>query len=1205
MADDPNVITEDDKRFLTRHLIAQVIIGLSGRDGADIVDASPSRNIFAGVLQPPRQAQIKATTEGSSGGEAPPGTALGLDFRAIPASPQVPIRLGISAGWSYYYAIFPSYMQARASNGTLIQVQQAQTLPTAVAENAGPVSADLEMRDEPLPESNNDVDEEVEVDDSQDAVSGRVILPRVFRRLDVRPEPAVVTVPIDLQQTVQPGSEQFEQAIQRARTQIDADPGVWRHLGATSEQRERGLGDASVLASEEAYRRALSRVKGEKAAAPEWAVSLQVESGPDPAAPGTLRIRVLLANTTPERNDSDPGLEERALLDASLSVEIEGGVVVPFDFLLAPKDYRSKPQMPAKGINCSAMWESARPNFLKTDTLPIFEQPYYRTRESMEIPFDGLVGEDALPRLSQIADEMDTYLGQWDRFLGQEAPKSLSKLEIEACKKDRDEFSKEIAGYRLGIETLRRDSRLADAFRLMNQAFARRAKARSSRIRAWRMFQIGFIVSQLPSLAVRELNPGSDDYSNSVKTALEEVGVLWFPTGGGKTEAYLGLISIALLYDRLRGKIRGVCAWLRFPLRMLSLQQLERLAQVIAALNELREEETRLRVGDPFAIGYYVGGGVTPNSLSDQDMRRFETNKDLREEVRLLRKCPFCGSGVNIETLRASWRLAHVCSNEQCFSNTATSLGAYKGSLPVSIVDTEIYRYLPSVLLGTVDKLAVAGFNRYFAQIMRGSNEQCAAHGYTSYGECIERWGAGCKAGKKDIRKLQPVRDPGPSLIIQDELHLLRAELGVFNGHYEGLVRYLGAKAHLPPKILAATATIEAYDVHAFHIYLSRARRYPQPSWEQGESFYATSKPERIRRFYVGVLNHTRANEDPALRILGLYWKEIRRLTGNPRQAAEAMRRPDALDEAVLDALRLYDLSLGYVGRRATGGSLVDKMSQVDRLLARDGLDPVRSKLLTGDQRSEEVGATLERIERERADTGEPRLDVLVATNLISHGVDLERINMMVMCGMPSHYAEYLQATSRCARSYPGAVFACYNGRDPREISLFEFFGPMHTHIDRLIEAVAVNRFASFAPDKTIPGLLVGLLLSEITPRLFGSKISRPLDHVPTLQTALGLRPTTTSGTQANCVSIAEIQTAIEEIIGVDIVRPPAMDAQVQNVKKRVAEVLADNIAAIGRSLETRITEVVTPITSFRDVDEGIDFGSIDSASFVTRLRAR
>jgi ATP-dependent helicase YprA (DUF1998 family) len=250
------------------------------------------------------------------------------------------------------------------------------------------------------------------------------------------------------------------------------------------------------------------------------------------------------------------------------------------------------------------------------------------------------------------------------------------------------------------------------------------------------------------------------------------------------------------------------------------------------------------------------------------------------------------------------------------------------------------------------------------------------------------------------------------------------------------------------------------------------------------------------------------------------------------------------------------------------------------------------------------IGATLETIELERNDTGEGRLDVVIATNLISHGVDLERINMMTVCGMPSHYAEYVQSTSRAARSHPGVIFVCFKSRDPREHSQFEFFSEMHGHMERLIEAVAVNRFASFAPQKTVPGLLAGLLLCEETPKLFGNKINKTLDHIPTLQIALGFKPTTGMN-QSECVNKEDLKARIEAIIGVDKVYPPATAAQIDNVRRRVEEAFEDQMGAIGRTLETKLAEVVKPITSFRDVDEGVDFGSKDASTIVTRLRAK
>ena len=181
-----------------------------------------------------------------------------------------------------------------------------------------------------------------------------------------------------------------------------------------------------------------------------------------------------------------------------------------------------------------------------------------------------------------------------------------------------------------------------------------------------------------------------------------------------------------------------------------------------------------------------------------------------------------------------------------------------------------------------MDKLAIIGRARYFHHLVRGVTQECPDHGYTSYDQCVERWNADCKRTNSQLNAFAPYRDSGPSLILQDELHLLRDELGVFNGHYEGLLHLLTAERHLPPKVLCATATIEAYDIQAFHIYMARATRFPQPGWKAGESFYATTTPKQVRRRYVGVYCHTRAIEDAALRITGLYQKHLRDTLRDP-----------------------------------------------------------------------------------------------------------------------------------------------------------------------------------------------------------------------------------------------------------------------------------------------------------------------------------
>jgi hypothetical protein len=1195
------LITEAHKLKLVEHIVHEVSQGLSGRDGKDLIDISPSRAIFAGVLQTPRKNNV-----GVGDGTPPADTSLGLDFR-VELTGEKHATLTVKPRWSFYYPVFPAYEDVLFAN-------PAFAPNNSKSETAGKSAVPIEtpaatQYDTPVLEAPSSDDEEVESEVEDDPKpSGTVSLPRVFKRYDVVVGP--INVQIGASETGMKiiGEAELAQAIQKANLDIRSDARLWRHL-STPSAAERRLSAPSILKSKDAYEQALAKKGMSPVDLPPWSVSLQIEIRPDTEKPETLRIRILLSNTTNDASDfeGDRLLEERAVLDAKLQIKMAGCALVPFEFLLAPKDYRSKPQTPARGINCTAKWQMESAQFIESETLPLFKQPYYRTREGVEVTFDKLVGADLIPTLEAVVAEMDKYVERWRMFLESEKPATWSKGEAEACDGDRKEFTKEIQNYRLGIETLKRDQKLAEAFRLMNRAFAKLAKVSGGRLKGWRLFQIGFIVSQLPALAVRELtDTDSSDYAQRLREMLNEVGVLWFPTGGGKTESYLGLIAASLLFDRLRGKRSGVSAWMRFPLRMLSLQQLERLARVIAALNELRSEVPKISGGDPFAIGYYVGDAVTPNSVNSDRMSEVEFNKGAREKLLFLRKCPFCGSEVEIKAIRQQWRIAHVCTNQNCFSNKSDSLGFYKGTLPLCVVDNEIYRYLPSVLVGTVDKLAIIARSRFFCHIVRGASQRCPIHGYTSYDECIERgsWSANCTVAKKKIENVAPFKDPGPSLLIQDELHLLRAELGVFNGHYEGLLRHLGDKAYLRPKVLAATATIEAYDTHTFHVYLSRSRRYPQPSWENGESFYATSKPIQHRRLYLGVLNQTKGIEDSIVRAMTLYLRGIRRLRHDLKAAALVMGIPDAEEKDIASTLRLYDLSLCYVNKKATGGSLSDKMAHIEHLLSREGLGEVKHQFLHGDQPAEYIGNALERIEKERAETTEARLDVVIATNLISHGVDLERINMMTVAGMPSHYAEYVQSTSRAARSHPGIVFVCFKSRDPREHSQYEFFTEMHEHMERLIEAVAVNRFASFAPRKTVPGLLSALLLCDYSPRLFGSQINKPLDHIPTLQIALGLKAGTTS-TVSGCVNPKEIQNTIEEIIGVDKVRPPASVAQIDNVKGRVAEAFEDQMGAIGRSMEAKLAETLKPITSFRDVDEGIDFGSKDSAMIVGRLRAK
>jgi hypothetical protein len=207
----------------------------------------------------------------------------------------------------------------------------------------------------------------------------------------------------------------------------------------------------------------------------------------------------------------------------------------------------------------------------------------------------------------------------------------------------------------------------------------------------------------------------------------------------------------------------------------------------------------------------------------------------------------------------------------------------------------------------------------------------------------------------------------------------------------------------------------------------------------------------------------------------------------------------------------------------------------------------------------------------------------------------------MIVCGMPSHYAEYVQASSRTARTHPGIVFVCFTAHNVREASQYELFGAMHEHLDRLIEPVAINRFATNAPRKTMPGLISGLLLNVYTPKLLGGAIGRSLDDRQTAAIALGFQPSQ-DGTNSGAVNRAELLGAIEMIIGVDRARPPATEAQIAHVREKLAPLFEELCSIVNGSFDKRLVAALKPLTSFRDIDEPVDIEAGNAAQAIDRL---
>jgi hypothetical protein len=344
-----------------------------------------------------------------------------------------------------------------------------------------------------------------------------------------------------------------------------------------------------------------------------------------------------------------------------------------------------------------------------------------------------------------------------------------------------------------------------------------------------------------------------------------------------------------------------------------------------------------------------------------------------------------------------------------------------------------------------------------------------------------------CHRKAEEYKLVGSTIDPTPALIVQDELHLLEEELGTFAAHYDTLLKTMQERlGNSPPsKLLAATATIEAFEEQVNHLYAREARVFPSPGWKLGESFYVVTDAQSVRRVYVGALtSRPDVTEFGALAQQYLH-REIVRMQKDPAYGLQALKMSSKHDEAWLQKLLLnYELTLGYVNRKPHADRIA---SELHRETSRKLGEELRVQRLVGGGSGSgtplaEIADTLNEIVaqyKEQPDR-EKRLRALVATSIISHGVDLDALNLMVVNNMTPTVAQYVQASSRSGRSHVGLVLISFDRRSVRERAFFTYFSEYHAFLDRMIAPVPVNRFARFAAEATMPGILSALIVQVL-----------------------------------------------------------------------------------------------------------------------------
>jgi hypothetical protein len=674
-----------------------------------------------------------------------------------------------------------------------------------------------------------------------------------------------------------------------------------------------------------------------------------------------------------------------------------------------------------------------------------------------------------------------------------------------------------------GIALLAVDAQAAEAFRFANRAMwlqrirsvysASRRRGQDVELealdvpenRSWYPFQLAFILLNLPALTRL-------DHPDRTGETEATCDLLWYPTGGGKTEAYLGLAAYTMALRRLQGQVAGrpgeygVAVLMRYTLRLLTIQQFQRAAALLCACEVIRR--AALDQGDrrwgqtPFRIGLWVGQRVTPNWTADaaevvmqlRGNRAPGTLSGIGSPYQLT-NCPWCGSRIEpgrdivVEKYPKASRTLIFCGDPTgCCPFTQRQ--APKEGLPVVVVDEEIYRLLPALLIATVDKFAQMPWEGRVQMLFGQVEGRCERHGFRSPEvDDADSHAATGELPKARTLPMPPLRPP--DLIIQDELHLISGPLGTLVGLYETAVDKLCSwevdRRNVRPKVIASTATIRRAGDQINGLFLRRVNVFPPPGLDSADNFFSIERDPSAGvpgRLYIGVCAPGKRLKAALIRVYVAFLAAAQMLYQKYGRAAD----PYMTLVGYFNSLR----ELGGM-RRLVDDDVRARLKKVDvRGLAKRDLYPGASiEELTSRKSSADIPQILDRMEvsfdpevdrlrKEMASRGErgPRrpLDVLLATNMISVGVDIRRLGLMVVAGQPKATAEYIQATSRIGRQYPGLVCTVYNWARPRDLSHYERFEHYHATFYKHVEPLSVTPFSSGALQRALTGVFVSLV---------------------------------------------------------------------------------------------------------------------------------
>lgn len=760
--------------------------------------------------------------------------------------------------------------------------------------------------------------------------------------------------------------------------------------------------------------------------------------------------------------------------------------------------YRKK-RAYATGLGVSCDWEidGVGTGVIKTNYFPLMELPpmdfELNKDESSEVnpkflsmKFLSDLDESPLETKTIELTKLNDFYENWIIEKQQEIEKfSERDAHLKRVAKDNlAKCNKALERMRKGVNILKENTEARESFILANRAmFMQREQLKIQRelsdtdryaddqmvsdlmlskdylkandIHFWRPFQLAFILMSIESI----INDESDER--------DVVDLIWFPTGGGKTEAYLGLTAFSIFFRRFhyRNVSSGTTVIMRYTLRLLAAQQFTRAATLICACEYIRQDSLHKRskykkynLGkEEITIGLWIGGEHTPNKndkakicvneLSKSAYNNLDNNKEEYNKFQVL-KCPWCGTKMekDIKDKKVIGEFGYKMDRNHFFMHCTHSSCDFHIKLPIQIIDEELYNKPPTLLFGTVDKFAMLPWKQEVGNFF------------------------GDRKGNRP-----------PELIIQDELHLISGPLGTIVGLFESAIDSICEHRGTKPKIVASTATIRRAKEQCSGLYNRNVYQFPPAGINAEDSFFARESiidhdKEKFGRIYLGMMPAGKTKAMMEIRTISTYLQSVYESNVN---------------EFIKDkywTLTLYFNSLKELGKCRT--LIEDDVKDAIKRHARRKLtaDYTWRKIgnpdeLTSRVTTVELNKTLDKLEKlqyskENIEKYQYASNTLIATNMISVGIDVDRLNAMILVGQPKLTSEYIQASSRVGRKYPGLATVLYDGSKSRDRSHYEQFIPYHQSYYRYVEPTGVTPFSKPAIERALHSVIVGIMRS-------------------------------------------------------------------------------------------------------------------------------